>query len=165
MKRLDHSNHVSSLFFCVTLLLCLMFAASACAVNEKEKKETISKGVAAVARGDYEAAYNLVLPLADRGDADAQAQVALFIANGYGSKEARLADEEGRELLAWPWVKKSALGGNRQSIDWIAETFEFGRLGVTRDDVSSKCWRDVSKGLTQPTKCPMPIPRRTKSKR
>src|ERR1700691_4092768 len=64
----------------------------------------LQDGAAAYARGDYATALNLLRPLAEQGDAYAQANLALMYAKGQGLPQdfAQAAD----------WYRKAAEQGN-----------------------------------------------------
>jgi hypothetical protein len=62
----------------------MLFAATPVAAGDYEDRIEYYNGVAALIAGDYQKAFRLLKPLAEQGDAEAQALVGIFYAGGDG---------------------------------------------------------------------------------
>jgi TPR repeat protein len=135
----------------VFMIFFTLFSAS-CAPIMVEG-ETISEATKAFEKGEFDRAYNLLLPYARGGNADAQFSVGLIIANGFGEKSAKMLTPQQREELAWPWIDRAAKGGNTRAMDWVADAYESGWAGLELNEKAAKCWRAASNGKRSPTSC------------
>lgn len=89
------------------------------------------EGLAAYERGDYAAALSLWLPLAEKGDAHAQANVALLYLRGDGVAQDREA--------AARWYRRAAERGNTVAQDNLGVMYHRGH-GVDQDDAKAAYW-------------------------
>ncbi len=89
-------------------------------------------------RGDYSSAYELFLPEAQAGDADAQYGMGLLLSDGLGVKQDRAAAVE--------WLEQSALLGNDQAMVNLGFHIDLG-LGHPRDPDLAEYWYEQAAEL------------------
>jgi hypothetical protein len=89
-------------------------------------------GKAAYERGDYEAAAELLRPLAAQGDAEAQYLLAHVINSGHGSQENDF-------LEAVELFRSAAIKGHSEAQYWMGSIYHLGS-GVARDDAEAIAW-------------------------
>lgn len=92
---------------------------------------SMQEGVTAYQKGNYAVALKELRPLADKGDAKAQALLGEIYDNGKGvpqdHKEAAL------------WLRKAAEQGDMNAQAYLGVMYERG-IGVTHDDRESAAW-------------------------
>lgn len=81
---------------------------------------TLEDGEAAFKHGDYATAFPLLRPLAEQGDADAQAMIG------------DIYQYQNEDAEALKWYRKAAEQGNSQAQYDLGNVYEFGR-GVPED--------------------------------
>ena len=86
-------------------------------------------------RGEYEAALNIWLPLAEQGDVDAQYYLGLM----YNVGEGVAADN----AEAVRWYRRAAEQGDPYAQDSLGTMYDFGE-GVPVDDVEAVRWYRLS---------------------
>jgi TPR repeat protein len=84
----------------------------------------IEDGTAAMDRGDYQTAYQLMYPLAEQGDATAQDCIGAMYCDGLGVEKD--------EVEAAKWYEKSANQGNAQAMNALGAMYVNG-VGVEQD--------------------------------
>ena len=85
---------------------------------------SVEDGATAYGRGDYAAAFSEFLPLANKGDANAQ----FFIGEMYRLGQGRKTNNE----IAAQWHLKAAIAGNSNSQFTIGMMYSHG-IGVDKD--------------------------------
>jgi TPR repeat protein len=110
----------------VAPILLLILAATAAAAADD-----VAEGLAAYERGDYAAALAAWLPLAKRGDAEAQYRVGRLYY--YGTGVAPDAAEAAR------WYRAAAEQGHARSQSNLGALYEEGR-GVPADPAAAAAW-------------------------
>jgi hypothetical protein len=93
------------------------------------------QGVAAFSRGDYAAAYLLLRPLADQGDAGAQE----FVGEIYSEDLSPLHDDRQAAF----WHRKAAEQGDAAAQNNLGYMYEIGQ-GVAQDYVQAYMWRNLA---------------------
>lgn len=109
----------SFFFFSILLILTI----SACS-KETDPKKMFDKG-------DYEAAFNLWLPLAENGDADAQNYLGIIYSLGLGK------EKDYKKSLAW--YERAAKAGNADAQRNYGDMLNFGR-GTKKDNYQAYKW-------------------------
>ena len=90
---------------------------------------------AAYDAGDYETAIGLLTPLADAGDAEAQARLGLIYENGHGVAADPAAAAE--------WYRLAAEQGDTASQYRLGQMY-LGGLGLPRDIVQAQMWMAIA---------------------
>ena len=111
-------------------------------------------GTEALNSGRYAEAYQLWLPLAEKGDAEVQEAIALLL-TGDMDLGIKLSPVE-REKSARSWVVRSAVSGNRSAMRWLGQALQSGWLGLKPDHSSAECWLAASENRFDKTKCTVP---------
>ncbi|MCZ6802698.1 MAG: tetratricopeptide repeat protein [Proteobacteria bacterium] len=107
-----------------TLLFIIMFfQITACSKETDPKK--------AFASGDYETAFNLWMPLADSGDADAQNYLGILYYLGFGTQK------DYKKALAW--YERAAKAGHADAQRNYGDMINFGR-GIQKDNYKAYKW-------------------------
>jgi len=155
MKQFDHSGHSSAWLIRTWVLSWALFATSTAAqsIDDQDIKRMEVAVAIAVQEGDFDRALALMMPFAEKGNPDVQHAVGIIIAGGQAPKEAREASPRARESMALPWIRKAAVGGNRQSMSWLADGYKWGRFNLPIDSKREQCWRKAAVGGGSPTLC------------
>jgi TPR repeat protein len=95
--------------------------------------------VAAFKRGDYATAYRLTLPLAQRGDRNAQYNMGILYKKGLGVRRD--------DAQAAVWYRRAADQGDALASNDLAMAYAFGQ-GVPRDQVLSYVWFTRAAGFS-----------------
>ena len=123
------------------VLILLIGVTSVCAStqngNSVISEEVISKGTAAIERGDLKSAYNLIYPYAENGDAEAQFTVALIIGWGYNPDDLSPSNQEKSSL---EWIRKAAIQGHPKATKLLSDSYKNGWYGLESDVELSQCW-------------------------
>jgi len=109
-------------------------------------------GTNAIAQEDYELAYKIWLPLAEKGDSEIQFAVAMLLANGYGHGEKKPSIEQ-REKRALVWIRKSSLAGNNDAMKWLSDAYKNGWFNLSKNEKLSDCWKKASKSKVTSLEC------------
>jgi hypothetical protein len=94
--------------------------------------QSYKNGTDAARAGDYDAAVMHWKPLADKGDAMAQFNLALMYHRGLGVKI--------NEAKAVELYKKSAANGYPQAQEYLAAAYSEGWFGLPRDPKKAAYW-------------------------
>jgi hypothetical protein len=94
-------------------------------------------GLAALARQDYVTAGRLLLPLAEAGDAGAQAAMGYMFATGRGVPQ--------NYIVAAGWYRRASEQGNPNAQYMLALMYDKGQ-GVPQDYVEAFKWLDLAVG-------------------
>lgn len=148
MRKSCRSRPCSALLLSVVALL---LGACVSVQSDPDTGGAKAQGAQAFQSEDFARAYDLWLPLARAGDAEAQFGVAVIAGNGYGP----FADEptEQRDAVSVQWMRKSASQRFSPATDWMADAYANGWSGLAVDMDRSNCWRAVSKKRTNPEAC------------
>jgi uncharacterized protein len=92
-------------------------------------------GIAAFRRQDYATAIAIFGPLAERGDARAQAYLGLMYANGYGVAQ--------NYIVAANWLRLASEQGVPIAQYWLGLMYDKGQ-GVPQDFVLAYKWLDLA---------------------
>lgn len=112
----------------------LLAAATALLIaGASAQAQDYNDGFLAAVAGDYEMAVAKWQPLAERGDANAQFNMALIYHKGLGVK----ADE----ALAVGWYHRAANNGSQYAQEFLAAAYEQGWLGLPRDRQLAQYWQ------------------------
>lgn len=109
----------------------VLVLVAALAVAGTAARADFDAGRRAYAKGDYVAAFNEWLPLAEAGDAAAQNNIGYLYRKGYG---ARIDEAE-----AAKWYRRAAEQGVPDAMSNLGYMYDEGR-GVERDYVQSYKW-------------------------
>ena len=96
---------------------------------------TVREGIIAYARQDYRKAFAILLPLAERGDAQAQTLVGFMFAHGRGVPQNFVA--------AAAWYRRSSEQGNSRAQYLLGLMYDKGQ-GVPVDAVAAYKWLDLA---------------------
>lgn len=125
-----------------------VFAAFGAAVRAAMPEDIVRRGEKLVEQGKLNEAYELTLPFAKAGNADAQFALGVLLL----SDEIKLPPEclgVARSRLALCWVEKAALQGNVEACKVLADSYEKGFNGVPVNPKLAKLWRDMAKPAGQ----------------
>jgi TPR repeat protein len=115
---------------CVLLALLLLLSGSSIAFGD-----AFQDGVDAVEKGDYNTAYIIFLPLAERGDARAQCNLGVMYDNGLGvPKDYKEASK---------WFRLAAEQGDPYAQHNLGGMYDQGQ-GVVQDHVLAYMWFTLS---------------------
>lgn len=114
--------------FVLAMALGIAACGPACA-------DALGSGSAAFARNDYGTAARLLLPLAKRGNARAQAMVGFMFATGQGLPQAYDA--------AGYWYRLAAEQGDTTAQYLLGLAYDKGQ-GVPQDDVAAYKWLNLA---------------------
>lgn len=104
-------------------------------VSSPARADGLGAGSAAFARNDYSTAARLLLPLAERGNAHAQAMVGFMYATGQGLPQAYDA--------AGYWYRQAAEHGDTTAQYLLGLAYDKGQ-GVPQDDVAAYKWLNLA---------------------
>ena len=90
----------------------------------------LAEGMAAFKVGDYKVAFEILKPIADRGEAEPQCMIANMYHLGLGM--------EVNMLEAVKWYRKSAEQGYGVASNNLAGIFEVGDEGIEADPIKAK---------------------------
>lgn len=99
------------------------------------RADALGAGSAAFSRNDYSRAAGLLLPLAERGNARAQAMVGFMYATGQGLPQAYDA--------AGYWYRLAAEKGDTTAQYLLGLAYDKGQ-GVPQDDVAAYKWLNLA---------------------
>ena len=108
-----------------SLLLVLGLTGSAFA-------EEYADGFIAAENYDYPTAVKILGPLADKGNAGAQFNIALMYHSGAGVPA--------NEQEAVKWYTKAAKNGHRTAQEYLAAAYADGWFGLARDEKMARYW-------------------------
>ena len=103
--------------------------------------DTLAAGRAAYARADYVGAARLLIPLAERGNAAAQALLGFMYANGQGVPQ-------GYEVATY-WYRLAAEQGDTTAQYLLGLMYDKG-FGVPLDDVAAHMWLNLAAAHAPP---------------
>lgn len=151
-------------------IYCMSGGALFCA-GLAGKTSLINEAALSIKTGNYEKARRYLKPLAVLGSRQAQRDLALLYAMGWGvernetralqlfmESSARVGNDENvvasdllgvAQLYEWKkdypeyskWLKKAAELGSPRAIDSIIHAYELGEKGFDKDAVQAKYWR------------------------
>jgi TPR repeat protein len=119
-------------------------------VDDGAVAEPLEDATAADQRGDYGTVLKLLTPLAEQGNAVAQARLGLLYEEGrLGGRDPRLQvgdQEQGvpQDTEAVKWYRRSADQGNASAQIILGLKYEYGRNGVPEDLVLAYMWLDLA---------------------
>ena len=119
------------------VLLGLVFAVAACGKAETSSAAEAEEGLAAFQKRDFDEAFEILLPLAEKGDAEAQFKVGFMYVHGRG------VDRDFDEAIGW--MTKAAEQGYPEAQYNLALSYDIGR-GVARDLVEAHKWATLAVG-------------------
>ncbi|WP_426418706.1 tetratricopeptide repeat protein [Bradyrhizobium genosp. A] len=99
------------------------------------RADTLGAGSAAFSHSDYSRAARLLMPLAERGNARAQAMVGFMYATGQGLPQANDA--------AGYWYRLAAEQGDTTAQYLLGLAYDKGQ-GVPQDDVAAYKWLNLA---------------------
>jgi len=114
-------------------VLCALFLAlvAACPAMAGPSED----GIAAFRRQDYATAVAKFAPLAERGDARAQAYLGFMYANGYGVPQ--------NYIKAANWLRLASEQGYASAQYWLGLMYDKGQ-GVPQDYILAYKWLDLA---------------------
>lgn len=113
----------------------IVAAALACVAAGPARADTRAAAGTAFAHGDFNVAARRLLPLAERGNARAQAMVGFMYATGQGLPQAYDA--------ASYWYRRSAEQGDTTAQYLLGLAYDKGQ-GVPQDEVAAYKWLDLA---------------------
>jgi hypothetical protein len=102
---------------------------------------TAHQGAAAFSRGDYTKASSILIPLAERGDPVAQAQLGFMFETGRGVPQ--------NFSEAAMWYRRAAEQGNSAAQYSLGLLYDKG-FGVPRDDIEAHRWLNLATSAASP---------------
>lgn len=123
-----------------------LFCVTACAAGDDKQR-----GADAAISGHYSEAYQLWLPLAERGDREVQESIALLLASGQ-DVGVKLSQSE-RDRLTLRWLLKAGRNGQASAMKWLADSFKNGWMGLPKDEAKSQCWAKAAVGDKSIAEC------------
>jgi TPR repeat protein len=119
----------------------LVAAALGLSATSSAHADALAAGRAAYARGDYLGAARLLVPLAERGYAGAQALVGFMYANGQGVPQ-------GYDVATY-WYRLGAEQGDTTAQYLLGLMYDKG-FGVPRDEVAAHMWLNLAAAHASP---------------
>ena len=119
----------------------LVAAALGLAAPSMAHADPLAAGRAAYARADYVGAARLLVPLAERGNAAAQALLGFMYANGQGVPQ-------GYELATY-WYRLAAEQGDTTAQYLLGLMYDKG-FGVPLDDITAHMWLNLAAAHAPP---------------
>lgn len=116
-------------------MIALAASIVALALSTPAKADPLAAGGAAFRRGDFLAAARLLIPLAERGSARAQAMVGFMHATGQGLPQSFPA--------AAHWYRLSAEQGDTTAQYLLGLMYDKGQ-GVPQDEVAAYMWLNLA---------------------
>ena len=116
-------NYLSRLLVNFILVFLLLIQLNGCG-NETDPKKAFEKG-------DYKTAFNLWMPLAENGDADAQNYLGILYYLGLG------VQKDYKKALQW--YERAAKAGHSDAQRNYGDMINFGR-GITKDNYQAYKW-------------------------
>jgi TPR repeat protein len=120
------------------LFVAMMVGLGAPAIAHADR---LAAGRAAYARADYVGAARLLIPLAERGNAAAQALLGFMYANGQGVPQ-------GYEVATY-WYRLAAEQGDTTAQYLLGLMYDKG-FGVPLDDVAAHMWLNLAAAHAPP---------------
>ncbi len=117
------------------VLLSFALAAAACGSGESAGPVDPQEGHAAFERRDFDTAFQLLQPLAEQGDPDAQFKVGFMYLHGRG------VDRDFEEAMRW--LGLAADHGHAEAQFNIALSYDVGR-GVAKDIILAHMWASMA---------------------
>jgi len=118
--------------------VCCLLAAGLALAFSRPAAADMAAVIQAANRGDYEGAYRLVLPLAEAGDADAQAHLCSLMRDHLV--------EHGTMRDAFAWCQKAADAGNAGGMNILGGMYYKGQ-GTPKDLRKFIYWKEKSAAL------------------
>ncbi len=96
--------------------------------------------------------YDLYLPCAQAGDAEAQLNIAILI---IGDIDREIVDKgkEERELVGRDWLVRAARGGAPEAAAMLAAAYRYGRYSLPKNEKLATCWDEAQPGRRLPQQC------------
>ena len=111
-------------------------------------------GAEAVSRGDLRAAYEVSLPCAREGLAEAQFALGLLVdADVDGEALGMSSSERDAEMLKW--VAAAARQDHPEAADVLGHSYRHGLRGLTQDPARAECWERVAESAGAARDCPV----------
>ncbi len=126
--------------FTISLFLVLGFTFDVCA-SDATCSDVNWQGCITdlISRGRYDTAYHSLLPIAEKGNSDAQIGIAILLNAEPGLSSTKKMNKKDRELLALPWIEKSATAKNPEALAWLADGYKFGWFNFAINEPLSTC--------------------------
>jgi uncharacterized protein len=121
--------------------ILLIVAAVGFAAPSIAHADSLAAGRAAYARADYVGAARLLVPLAERGNATAQALLGFMYANGQGVPQ-------GYELATY-WYRLAADQGDTTAQYLLGLMYDKG-FGVPLDEIAAHMWLNLAAAHAPP---------------
>jgi TPR repeat protein len=118
-----------------SIRLLLLATALGITISGVARADALGAGSAAFSSSDYNRAARLLLPLAERGNARAQAMVGFMYATGQGLPQAYDA--------AGYWYRLAAEQGDTTAQYLLGLAYDKGQ-GVPQDDVAAYKWLNLA---------------------
>lgn len=139
------------------LLLFCMLLPQGCAADPVSPVEPLwsdaeKATISAIAQGDYEAAVAEAMPLAERGDGDAEFWVGYLMLEWIADKDAKHppTHDENDALI---WIRRAASKGIPQAAATLRSGYQWGRYSLPKNSKLEACWRKVERHEEQPDVC------------
>ena len=124
-------NH-ENLIIRAVVLLAMLVSTVVLTPAHSQGQTNYNAGLLAAEAGDYDAAVMQWKPLADRGNAAAQFNLALMYHRGLGVAL--------NETKAVQWYKKSATNGYGKAQEFLAAAYREGWFGLQKDTQKADYW-------------------------
>lgn len=151
-RGIDHRPQPVGLWamLLLSIAICALAACQKSALSERDRIIEESRQAARV--DDYARAYELLLPLAQAGDTDAQFSLSALIPPDAGllPKQDMIRTSELIELV---WLRKAAYGGSEAAITMLANDYATGSNDLPKDQRVSECYRKVAAHVVRITEC------------
>ena len=98
------------------------------------RADSYADALAAAEVGNYAHAVELMTPLAEQGNAQAQFNLALMYHGGLGVNRS--------ETAAVEWYQRAAAAGSKEAQEFLAVGFQEGWFGLPKDAKQAHYWLD-----------------------
>ncbi len=139
----------------LTLSMLIAISLPACAVDGSQimrDEQLEAAGWEAIQTGDFARAIDLVMPMAQAGDSEAEFAVgdlALLWLEAEAPKEPPGFTLE--EAVAW--IRKAAAKGLPQAAGFLRSGYGWGRYTLPKNAKLEECWRRVENGEQDASVC------------
>ena len=118
------------------LILCAFIFTVIGPVHAADQKAEGARGLEAASKKDFDTAFKILTPLAEKGDGLAQYYLATIYEGGFGYKPPKLGE-------AYVWLQRAAEGGLMQAQASLGDKFYDGH-GVPQDYAAALKWYRLS---------------------
>ncbi len=134
-RQRSESRGVKRVKFRRILALWVLWSTSAFVANAQD----LHSGVAELIAGRIENGLKILLPLAEQGEVEAMAHIAMIYDNGSGIMEGIMPDH----AQTLKWLRLAAKHGHPFSQSQLGQMYQFGK-GVLQNNLMAHMWYNIA---------------------